>query len=127
MSWRAGLLLFPLLALSCVSSEIRLTTARQPAKPDGCEVAVYPTSKPPYAYEDLANDRAGCVLSRNHCINRLRDDACLVGADTVYDLSETKESIQTLVGATLARRTGPAPAPGASVPAPLAPVPNFTR
>jgi hypothetical protein len=117
----------PLLSLGCVSSDIRLTTSRRPAKSDGCEVAVYPESKPPYAYEDLAEDRAGCVLSPNHCVNRLREDACLVGADTVYGLTETKESLQTIVVAKLARRIGPAPAPGASAHVPLAPVPTFSR
>jgi hypothetical protein len=124
----AAALALALLALACVSSEVRLTTQRRSAKPEGCDVAVYPTSKPPYPYEDLANDRAGCVLSRNHCINRLREDACLVGADTVYDLSETKESVQTIVGATLARKTGPGPVmPGEPTPAPLPPVPTFSR
>ncbi|HVU52673.1 MAG TPA: hypothetical protein VHL80_18460 [Polyangia bacterium] len=127
MSGRAGLLLLPLLPLACVSSEVRLSSARRPEKPAGCEVAVYPDSKPPYPYEDLAEDRAGCVLSRNHCLNRLREDACLVGADTVYGLTDTEETIQTIVEATLARRTGPAPGPGAAAPAPLPAVPTFSR
>ena len=65
---RVGLVLVPLLSLACISSEVRLTTKRQSPRSDGCEVAVYPTTKPPYAYEDLADDRASCVLSRDHCV-----------------------------------------------------------
>jgi hypothetical protein len=116
-------LLLPLLSLACVSSEVQLTTARQPARSDGCDVAVYPTSKPPYAYENLADDRAGCVLSRDHCVARLRADACLVGADTVYGFTETKQSMQTSISATLARRLGP----GNKTPGATAPAPAFSR
>jgi hypothetical protein len=119
-------LLLPLLSLACISSEVRLTARRQPPRSDGCEVVVYPSSKPPFPYEDLADDRAGCVLSRNHCIERLRDDACLVGADTVYGFSEVKHSMETSISATLARRTGPTPST-ASAPAPLERTPTFSR
>jgi hypothetical protein len=124
---RVALVLVPLLSPGCISSEVRLTTKRQPARSDGCDVAVYPTTKPPYATEDLADDRASCVLSRGHCIDRLRADACEVGADTVYGFGEVKQTMQTTISATLARRTGPAPAPGASLPAPLAPTTTFSR
>ena len=115
------------LSLSCLSSEVRLTARRQPARSDDCVVAVYPSSKPPFPYEDLADDRAGCVLSRDRCIARLREDACEVGADTVYGFAEDKRSLQTTISATLARRTGPTPAAGASVPAPLELTPTFSR
>jgi hypothetical protein len=114
----------PLLALACVSSEVRLTTLRQAPKSDGCAVAVYPSAKPPYPCEVLADDRASCVLSRNHCIDRLRADACEVGADTVYGFDETKQSMQTTISATLARKTGAA-AEGAL--APLPQTPAFSR
>jgi hypothetical protein len=114
------------LALACVSSEVRLTTRRQAPRSDGCDVAVYPTSKPPYPYEDLAEDRAGCVVSRNQCIERLRDDACLVGADTVYGFGEVKQSMETSISATLARKTGPAPT-GTTAPAPLGHTATFER
>jgi hypothetical protein len=118
-------LLLPSLSLACVSSEVRLTARRQPPSSDGCKVEVYP-SKPPYPYEDLAEDRAGCVFSRNQCIERLRDDACLVGADTVYGFDEVKQSMETSISATLARKTGPAPAtPGA--PKPLEGTATFSR
>jgi hypothetical protein len=113
-----------LLSLACVSSEVRLTTLRQAPKSDGCPVAVYATAQPPYPYEVLADDRASCLLSRNHCIDRLRADACEVGADTVYGLSETKQSMQTTISATLARKTGAA-AEGAA--APLPQTPTFSR
>jgi hypothetical protein len=114
------------LSLSCLSSEVRLTTPRRPAKSDDCAVAVYPSSKPPFLSEDLADDRARCMFSRNRCITRLREDACEVGADTVYGFTEVKQSMQTTISATLARRTGP-PAAGASVPAPLELSPTFSR
>jgi hypothetical protein len=119
------LLLVSSLSLGCISSEVRLTTKRQSPRSDGCDVAVYPKAKPPYAHEDLAEDRASCVLSRQRCIERLRADACEVGADTVYGFGEVKQTMQTTISATLARRTGPAPEPGTSVPAPLPP--TFSR
>jgi hypothetical protein len=112
------------LSLSCISSEVRLTTRPQPPRSDGCEVAVYSKGRPPFPVEDLAEDRAGCVFSRNHCVQRLRDDACLVGADTVYDLREVRQHMETTIYAILARRSGPA-TPAAR--APDAPVPAFTR
>jgi len=116
--------LLPLLTLACVSSEVRLTALRQPPKADGCDVSVYPLATPPFPVEDLGVDRAGCVLSRDHCIGRLRADACQVGADTVYGFEEAHTSVQTIIQATLARRTGAA-TPGA--PAPLPPTSAFSR
>jgi hypothetical protein len=126
---RLGLLAFPLLSLACVSSEVRLTTLRQPQKPDGCEVAVFSKTKPPYPVEDLAVDRASCLISRNHCVERLRADACLVGADTVYGFEEVEEPMQTIIQGTLSRRSGPA-APAVPGPPALAPdprTPTFSR
>jgi hypothetical protein len=107
-------LLLPLLSLACVSSEVRLTTRRQPSRSSGCEVAILETGKPAFTYDDLATDRVSCVVSRAHCISRLREDACEIGADTVYGLGEMKQTMETTIEATLARRTGgPAPPPGA--------------
>jgi hypothetical protein len=126
---RLAPLVLAFLSVCCVSSEVKLIPPRHPAKSDDCEVAVFPATKPPFPYEDIATDRAGCVLSRDHCINRLRADACEVGADTIYGFSETKESVETSVSATLARRTGP-PAPAAPGAAPAAAAgspPTFSR
>jgi hypothetical protein len=126
---RLALLLVPLLSLACVSSEVRLTTLRQPRKSDGCEVAVFSKEKPPFPVEELAVDRASCVFSRNHCVERLRDDACAVGADTVYGFEEVHETMQTTIQATLARRMGApaAAAPGAPAVAPDPRTPTFSR
>ena len=102
-------ILLALLALTgCFSttSEVQLLRTQQPALPDNCPVNVLADSTSPYPVEDLA------ILSINYspggrdsAMNRLRQQACYYGGDTVYALSDTpRNSASTLLTARVARR-----------------------
>jgi hypothetical protein len=92
-------------ALSCTAADVTPLGAKVPAKPEGCAVEVYPATEPPYAYENVASVRVGCE-GRSRCIDRLREEACKAGADTVYRFAEGMTPTSTVISATLARKTG---------------------
>jgi hypothetical protein len=125
-----GALALGLFAASCVNSEVTPIGEMYPAQLPGCPVAVFPRTQPPFPYVDVASARARCRNPRSVCIDRLRDDACLVGADVVYGFDEYVRGSRTAITATLARRldipqgTSP-PSPPPASPAPPAPAPSF--
>ena len=109
-----ALVALPLLALlaltACFSttSEVQLLRTQQPAHPDNCPINVIAESTSPYPVEDLA------VLSINYspggrdsAMNRLQQQACYYGGDTVYAITDTRRSsASTLLTARVARRPG---------------------
>jgi hypothetical protein len=99
-----------LCAASCTHADVSQIGPRAPAKPAGCKLDIYPATRPPYPVENLASARANCV-SRQSCIDRLREEACDAGADVIYGFAEGVQGMATLISATFARKTGNEPAP----------------
>jgi hypothetical protein len=103
---------FAALALSCISSEVTpLGSKTYPSRGEHCDVDVFPATKPPYPYTDIASTRALCNWTRGRtaCIELLKEDACQVGATTVYAFVEGTNGGGTAISATLARKTREAP------------------
>jgi hypothetical protein len=107
------------LAGSCVSSEVTAIGPSYPPRGEGCAVDVFPATKPPYPYVDIANSRAKChqTSGRTACIDQLKADACQAGADAVYAFSEGVMGEFTMISATLAHKTGEAKKEEAAPPA----------
>jgi hypothetical protein len=60
-----------------------------PAREAGCDVQVFPET-PNYATENIGSVKASCEPSVTDadCLRELRDQACKLGADTVWGVSE---------------------------------------
>ncbi|HVZ74425.1 MAG TPA: hypothetical protein VHJ20_18720 [Polyangia bacterium] len=96
------------LSISCTTADVTRIGRAYPSKGAGCHVDVFPATKPPYPYEDIANGRAGCSF-RSGCIERLQAEACDVGADAIYAFEEGIAQNSTFISATFVRKTGDAP------------------
>jgi hypothetical protein len=95
-------------AFSCTAADVTPIGPKYPAKPEGCPVEVFPATEPTYSYENIASVRVGCDFGRSRCIDRLREEACKLGADTVYRFAEGMTPTATVITATVARKTGEA-------------------
>ncbi len=99
---------------SCsVWSEVTPIGRTYPPKPKDCAVDVFPATRPPYPYVDIASARAMCHrMAREACIERLKSDVCEAGGDALYAFSEGLDPNQTVISVVIAKRTGsPAPPP----------------
>lgn len=105
-------LLPPSFAAGCVRSEVTPLGQTYPARPENCEVDVFPSTTPRYPWVDVASVETKChfTAGRSACIERLKAEACKVGADAVYGFAETKIPEYTVLTATLARKTHETPA-----------------
>ncbi len=100
-----------MLATSCVQSDLTRIGPTYPAKAEGCQVDVFPSTQPPYPYQDVAMSRASCsdFSGRSACIERLKADTCAVGGDAAYGFKESYlpgNGGTSMISATLARKTG---------------------
>ena len=94
-----------LLALGgCVDANIRLIGPAHPSRPPGCNVEVIAEGQPGYEFVDVASANVSCAKNRDRCLDELRKQACVVGADTLYGFSERTESIYIHMNVTLAAR-----------------------
>jgi hypothetical protein len=112
---------------SCGDSQVATLGARRPARPLGCVAQVVPGT-PDGAFIHLGSARARCLESaRGDCLEELRRQACAVGGDIVYGLSESVDQHITYMAAILALRgqsgTGAAaPRGDAAAPAACTPI-----
>jgi hypothetical protein len=113
--------------LACVTSEVTPIGRSYPAFPAGCPVAVFPSTKPNVAYEDVASVQARChyTQGRTACINELRAKACESGADIVYAFNEGMMNGYTIISATFARQSKESPV--ATKPTGATSVPEATK
>ena len=94
------------LALSgaCVDIELRRVGPERPARPPGCAVELIPEGKPSFAVADVASGTVSCAKQRDRCLEEMRKQACVVGADVIYGLAERHESMYVHITATYAAR-----------------------
>ncbi|MCS6900766.1 MAG: hypothetical protein RMJ98_11475 [Myxococcales bacterium] len=105
---RRLLLLSLVFLTACISTtvDVQLLKTQQPARPPDCPVNILAENKAPYPVEDLA------ILSvsyapggRDSAMNRLREQTCYYGGDTLYAITETpRNNASTLISARIARR-----------------------
>jgi hypothetical protein len=81
-----------LLLVSACSSPPK--EGKYPARQPGCEVQVFPEN-PPYQTDNIGPVQATCdeSVSDADCMRTLKDEACKIGADTIWGVSDnpTKE------------------------------------
>jgi hypothetical protein len=108
---RAARLAVPalLLAGACVDIELQRIGPDRPSRPPGCAVELIPEGRPSFASEDVAAGTVSCARTRSKCLDEMRKQACVVGADVVYGFSETTESMYIHIRATYAARKPLAP------------------
>ncbi len=63
--------------------------SRYPARPKGCPVQVFEES-PPMPTDNIGSVRARCGTDISHqdCVDELKDQACALGADVVWGVSD---------------------------------------
>jgi hypothetical protein len=68
------------------------TPSKYPAREPGCQVQVF-TEEPGYATENIGPVRASCdpSLADADCLRELQDQACKLGADTVWGVTDPPE------------------------------------
>ena len=93
-----------LAAAACVDVQVQLIGPQLPGRAPGCALEVFADGKPPYVSTDVASANVSCSGKRDRCIEALRKQACIVGADTIYALSDSVESGFTHITATFAIR-----------------------
>jgi len=93
-----------LLAAACVDIEVQRIGPDRPSRPPGCAVELLPDTKPAYEFVDVATGTVSCARKRDKCLDELRKQACVVGADAVYGFSERTESMYTHISARFAAR-----------------------
>jgi len=98
-----------LVASACVDIELQRIGPDRPSRPPGCAVDLMPVGKPSFAVVDVASGTVSCARSRARCLDEMRKQACVVGADVVYGFSETTESMYIHITATYAARAGATP------------------
>ncbi|HXU03989.1 MAG TPA: hypothetical protein VN903_23670 [Polyangia bacterium] len=91
-----------LLAGACVDIEVQRIGPDRPSRAPGCAVEVLPDSKPAYNFVDVASANVSCAKKRDRCLDELRKQACVVGADAVYGFSERTESMYLHINARFA-------------------------
>ena len=93
-----------LLAGACVDADVRLLGPARPSRPPACNVDVIAEGQPAYDFVDVAFANVSCAKTRNRCLDELRKQGCVVGADAVYGFSERTESMYTHITARFAAR-----------------------
>ncbi len=75
-----------LLASGCPAPE---KDSRFPAQPEGCDVKVFPES-PPMPTDNIGPVMATCGadISNDDCLRTLKDQACKLGGDVVWGVSD---------------------------------------
>ena len=101
---RRALAALLLLAGACVDADVRLIGPRRPSRPPACNVDVIAEGQPAYDFVDVAVANVSCAKTRNRCLDELRKQGCVVGADAIYGFSERTESIYIHMNATFAAR-----------------------
>ena len=84
----AGLVAGSCVALAACGS--REPPGKYPAREPGCEVQVFPEN-PSYQTENIGPVQASCeeTVSDDDCLRTLKDQACKLGADTIWGVNDT--------------------------------------
>jgi len=88
----------------CVDIELRQIGPSRPSRPPGCPVELIPDGRPSYPSVDVAEGTVSCAKQRDRCLDELRKQACVVGADAVYGFNERTESMYIHITARFAAR-----------------------
>jgi len=88
-----------LVGVACVDIELRRIGPERPSRPPGCAVELRPDGRPIEPFADVAEGTVSCARKRDRCLEELRKQACVVGADTIYGFSERTESMYTHITA----------------------------
>lgn len=99
-----GLALLVLLLGGCVDIELQRIGPDRPSRPPGCPVELIPEGKPSFPFIDVASGTVSCAKKRDRCLDEMRKQACVVGADAVYGFEERTESIYIHITASYAAR-----------------------
>jgi hypothetical protein len=91
-------------AVACVDIDVQRIGPTRPSRPPGCSVDLIEKGQPGDGFIDVAAANVSCAKNRDRCLDELRKQACVVGADAVYGFSETTESIYIHMNATFAAR-----------------------
>ena len=89
---------------ACVDIDVQRIGPVRPSRPAGCNVELLEKGSPGDGFVDVATANVSCAKKRDRCLDELRKQACVVGADAVYGFSETTESIYLHINATFAAR-----------------------
>lgn len=83
-----ALLLSSSLACAACASEPK-KPGKYPSREPGCEVQVFPES-PTYQTDNIGPVAASCdeSISDDECLRELKDQACKLGADTVWGVGD---------------------------------------
>lgn len=100
-TWVAAALLA---ASACVDANVQLIGPARPSRPPACNVDVIAEGQPAYDFVDVAFANVSCAKTRDRCLDELRKQGCVVGADAVYGFSERTESMYIHMTATFAAR-----------------------
>jgi hypothetical protein len=84
LTWSTALLALSLAA--CASAP--KTDPRYPPRPDGCDVKMFHGKVPGVLYDDIGHVDSICSIDMagNPCIVELKNQACKLGGDLLYDV-----------------------------------------
>jgi hypothetical protein len=91
--------------LADIGTEVKDLGPYQTARPFDCRMQMI-FGPLPYPHQDIARARTECPdhqADEELCFDDIRRRACLVGADTVYGVAETREGAVSYLTATFAR------------------------
>ena len=93
-----------LLVPACSSIDVQRIGPARPSRPADCNVELIFEGQPGFEFDDVAFANVSCAKKRDRCLDELRKQACVVGADAVYGFSERTESMYIHMTATFAAR-----------------------
>jgi hypothetical protein len=105
MAIGVGVLLATGCELADIGTEVKYVGPLQTARPLDCRMQMI-FGPLPYPHQDLAWARTECpyhVDDEELCFDSIRGKACLVGADTVYGIAETRAGGVSYLNSTFAR------------------------
>lgn len=106
-----------------IGTEVKYVGPLQTARPFDCRMQMM-FGPLPYPHQDIARAKTQCpdhMADEELCFEDMRRQACLVGADTVYGIAESRDGEVSYLTATFARGLpGPIGGAASSAPAELA-------
>ena len=121
MGHRVGIWLcivfLPSLGCQTARSEVSLSSSAREARAEGCDVALYPTTPPPYQVAQVGIVDVECLRAETRrstaaaCLRRLVEESCRAGADTAFGFEFHRGTGTLKLSAALAVRATPAPWP----------------
>jgi hypothetical protein len=105
MAIGVGVLLTAGCELADIGTEVKYVGPFQTARPFDCRMQMI-FGPLPYPHQDIARARTECpdhVDDEEMCFDSIRQKACLVGADTVYGIAETRGGGLSYLNSTFAR------------------------